>query len=92
VAHRNRFGSDASLTRLAWTTVVRFRCGQAMRKHIDVRMHFVREVVERGEFEVSHMASELNDADFLKRSHPAESSSRASARVGFVASLHEEER
>jgi hypothetical protein len=39
-AHRNRFGLDASLTRLAWTTVVLFRCDLTMRKHIDVRMLF----------------------------------------------------
>jgi hypothetical protein len=83
---------DASLTRLAWTTVVLFRYDQTVRKHIDVGIHVVREVVKRGGFEVSHVASELNDADFLTKLPPAESLSRASARVGFVASPHEEER
>jgi hypothetical protein len=61
-----------------------------MKKHIDVGIHVVREVVQLGGFEVSHVASELNDADFLTKLLPAESLSRASARVGFVASLREE--
>jgi hypothetical protein len=51
----------------------------------------VRGVVERGELEVSHVTSELNDADCLTKPLPVEPLTRASARVGFVESLHEEE-
>jgi hypothetical protein len=70
------------LTRLAWTTVVLFRYDQTMRKHIDVGIHVVREVVQLGGFEVSHVASELNRADFLTKVLPVELLSRASAMVG----------
>jgi hypothetical protein len=84
------FWIDASLTRLAWTTVVLFRYDQTVRKHIDVGIHVVREVVKREEVKVSRVASELNDADFLTKLLPTESLSRALARVGFVASRHEE--
>jgi hypothetical protein len=78
------------LTRLAWTTVVLFRYDQMMRKHIDVGIHFVREVVKRGELEVSLVVSELNDADCLTKPLPVEPLSRALAMVGSVASLREE--
>jgi hypothetical protein len=57
---------------------------------VNREIHIVREVVERGEFEVSLVASQFNDADFLAKPPPAESLSRASARVGFVEGLHEE--
>jgi hypothetical protein len=73
---------------IKWTTDEKSPVNREI--HIDVRMHVVREVVERGEFEVSLVASQLNDADFLAKPPPAESLSRASARVGFVEGLHEE--
>jgi hypothetical protein len=75
---------------IKWTTGERSPVSKA--KQIDVRIYSVQEVVERGEFKVSHAATELNGADFLNRLHPLESLSRALARVGSVASLHEEER
>ena len=34
-------------------------------KHIDIRHHFIRERVERGEFKVVHVRSDLQRADFL---------------------------
>ena len=36
-------------------------------KHIDVRHHFLRELVESGEFQISHVKSELQHADFLTK-------------------------
>ena len=36
-------------------------------KHIDVRHHFLRELVEKGEFEISHVESEYQHADFLTK-------------------------
>ena len=34
-------------------------------KHIDVRHHFLRELVERKEVEIIHVASQYQHADFL---------------------------
>ena len=36
-------------------------------KHIDIRHHFIRERVERGEFKVVHVRSDLQRADFLTK-------------------------
>ena len=36
-------------------------------KHIDVRWHFIRELVEKKELKVVHVASEWEHADMLKR-------------------------
>ena len=36
-------------------------------KHIDVRHHFLREHVENGEFEISHVESKYQHADFLTK-------------------------
>ena len=41
-------------------------------KHIDIRHHFIRERVERGEFKVVHVRSDLQGADFLTKSLPKE--------------------
>ena len=42
-------------------------------KHIDIRRHFIRERVERGELEVVHVRSDLQRADFLAKPLPKES-------------------
>ena len=34
-------------------------------KHIDVGHHFLRELVEKGDFAISHVQSKLQHADFL---------------------------
>ena len=36
-------------------------------KHIDVRHHFLRELVERKELDIIHVASEYQHADFLTK-------------------------
>ena len=36
-------------------------------KHIDIRHHFIRERVERGEFRIVHVPSGLQHADFLTK-------------------------
>ena len=41
-------------------------------KHIDIRHHFLRERVERGEFKVVHVRSDLQRADFLTKPLPKE--------------------
>ena len=41
-------------------------------KHIDIRHHFIRERVERGEFKVIHVRSDLQRADFLTKLLPKE--------------------
>ena len=41
-------------------------------KHIDIRHHFIRERVERGEFKVVHVRSDLQRADFLTKPLPKE--------------------
>ena len=42
-------------------------------KHIDVRYHFIRELVAREELSVVHVSSEFQHADFLTKPLPAES-------------------
>jgi len=39
-------------------------------KHIDVRHHFLRELVERKEIEIIHVAPQYQHADFLTRALP----------------------
>ena len=39
-------------------------------KHIDVRHHFLRELVERKEIEIIHGASQHQHADFLTKALP----------------------
>ena len=39
-------------------------------KHIDVRHHFLRELVERKEIEIIHVASQYRHADFLIKALP----------------------
>ena len=39
-------------------------------KHIDVRHHFLRELVERKEIEIIHAASQYQHADFLTKALP----------------------
>lgn len=41
-------------------------------KHIDIRHHFIRERVARGEFRVVHVRSDLQRADFLTKPLPKE--------------------
>ena len=36
-------------------------------KHIDVRHHFLRELVDKGEFFIAHVESEYQQADFLTK-------------------------
>ena len=38
--------------------------------HIDVRHHFLRELVERKEIEIIHVASQYQHADFLTKALP----------------------
>lgn len=42
-------------------------------KHIDIRHHFIRERVARGEFKILHVPSHLQHADFLTKPLPRES-------------------
>ena len=44
-------------------------------KHIDVRHHFLRELVERKEIEIIHVASQYQHADFLTKALPERESS-----------------
>ena len=39
-------------------------------KHIDVRHHFLRELVERNEIEIIHVASQYQYADFITKALP----------------------
>ncbi|CAN0320708.1 unnamed protein product [Pylaiella littoralis] len=39
-------------------------------KHIDIKHHFIRERVARGEFRVVHVRSALQHADFLTKALP----------------------
>ena len=39
-------------------------------KHIDVRHHFLRELVERKEIEIIHVSTEYQHADFLTKALP----------------------
>ena len=39
-------------------------------KHIDVRHHFLRELMERKEIEIIHIASQYQHADYLTKALP----------------------
>ena len=54
-------------------SAIRLACNPATTpnsKHIDIRHHFVRERVEREEFKVVHVRSDLQRADFLTKPLP----------------------
>lgn len=58
-----------------WTTSQLFDLAknpvfQGRSKHIDIRYHFIRECVERGEIIVRHVASEEQRADILTKALP----------------------
>ena len=48
---------------ISWATAERCPSGRA--KHIDVRVHFIRELVKAAKLIVTYLASEENDADIL---------------------------
>ena len=43
------------------------RCPSGRAKHIDVRVHFIRELVKAAKLIVTYVASEENDADTLTK-------------------------
>ena len=50
---------------IGWATGERCPSGRA--KHIDVRVHFIRELVNAAKLIVTYVASEKNDADILTK-------------------------
>lgn len=50
---------------ITWATGERCPSGRA--KHIDVRIHFIRELVQAGTIDVGYVPTEENDADFLTK-------------------------
>ena len=56
-------------------SAIHLACNQATTpnsKHIDIRHHFIRERVERGEFKVVHVRSDLQRADLFTKPLPKE--------------------
>lgn len=43
------------------------KCPSGRAKHIDVRVHFIRELVNKSAISVTHVPSEDNDADMLTK-------------------------
>ena len=39
-------------------------------KHIDIKLHFIRDIVTRGLVEIAKIATEINPADFLTKVIP----------------------
>lgn len=52
-------------------------------KHIDIRYHFIRECVERGEVEIKHIRSEEQRADILTKAMSTEKFERMRALLGI---------
>ena len=50
--------------------IAKHRISNSNSKHIDVRHHFLRELVERKEIEIIHIASQYQHADFLTKALP----------------------
>ena len=53
-------------------------------KHIDVKLHFIREVVDSGAVRIMKIASEDNPADMLTKSLPRYKFEKCLNLVGFV--------
>lgn len=43
------------------------RCPSSRAKHIDVRIHYIRNMIKGGEIEMTYIPSEENDADMLTK-------------------------
>lgn len=52
-------------------------------KHIDIRYHFIRECIERGEVVVKHVSSEIQKADLLTKAFVAEKFERMRSLLGI---------
>jgi hypothetical protein len=52
-------------------------------KHIQIRHHFIRQLIEDGEVEVHHVKTSAQPADFLTKALPRDSFKSCCARVGL---------
>jgi len=52
-------------------------------KHIDIKHHFIREVVESGAIKIVKIASKDNPADILTKSLPGDKFDKCLSLVGF---------
>lgn len=59
-------------------------------KHIDVRVHYIRELVRDGKIKVSYVPSEENDADFLTKPLSRVSLERVMDRISLNTAVEEE--
>lgn len=73
---------------IAWATGE--RCPSNRAKHIDVRIHFIRELISTGILDVCYVPTELNDADILTKPLGRKLLETAKSRLGVVGSNEEE--
>ena len=59
-------------------------------KHIDVRVHFIRDLVSKGKVDVSYIPSEENDADILTKPLGRVKFMEVVKRIGLHAAVEEE--
>ena len=73
---------------IEWATGEKCPSGRA--KHIDVRVHFIRELVQHTQLKVSHVASEENDADMLTKPLGPQNLRRIVKRIRLGGAIEEE--
>ena len=66
------------------------KCPSGRAKHIDVRIHFIRELVEKSEISVDYVPSEDNDADMLTKPLSPAKLEIILGRIGFGGEIEEE--
>jgi hypothetical protein len=52
-------------------------------KHIDLRYHYIREMLEQGQLQLKHVASEENLADIFTKSLPKAAHRKLCSRLGL---------
>jgi hypothetical protein len=71
---------------IAWAEGERFPLSRA--KHVDVRVHFIRDLVKRGELEVPYVPTKDDDADILKKPVGPKILEDALHRIGILSMSH----
>lgn len=73
---------------ICWATGEKLPSKRA--KHIDVRVHFIRDLVARKELQIEYVSTEENDADMLTKPLSRQKLNKALARIWLQGAVEEE--
>lgn len=73
---------------IAWATGE--RCPSKIAKHIDVRIHFIRDLVKAGIIDIAYVPSAENEADVLTKPIGPKPHASVLERLGIIGTMEEE--